>query len=412
MKSIFLLLVFFSINAFSDVELISTSVTGEGNTKNAAIKAALVEALAQVNGQSVNSEMLLKSSVSSTINNNDEDYFSSSEYINAIRIKTNGAVDSYEIIDSHEQADGSWQVELQVAVANFKRRPSSKRKSIAIFPLRIDGGYRSPESEVSAAWISRMVSQEISSGLVQARKFTIVDRDFSQESNFELAKATGYTLAPSQLARLGQELVADYVLVGSIESFGLAKNAKVFVSEGSVFSKYIARVNFRLIDSATKQAVMSHSGDVNLSIAKILSGGVKSDFVTLAEKIGKSISLAILNQIYPIAIVSVNGTEVVLGQGGSLLKKGEQYKVYQYADKIQDSYTKEGLGRYEQYCCLVKVTRVLPKKSYGTLDVQGMISPDNVDKKLFILREKVLRRMVDSSLKDFDREETKNNSDW
>ena len=402
--------------SFAAVELVLVEVSAEGGSKSVAVKAALVEAIAQVNGRGVESETLLKVLESSTIEGQAEDYLSSSQYQSAVKTQTKGVVDSYHIIDAAVQGDGSWQVQLQVTVARFKQRRSAMRKSIVVLSPRVKKTYPLKGQSVTGAWVAIEFAQALNNNLVQTRKFTVVDRAFNVDSRAELARASSANVAPVQLAKLGQELVADYVLVGSLDAL-IAVDSAATMASG--FNKYRADLSYRLIDSATQQLVLSHSESVSLSRSEKISSGQKSDVRLLLQRAAKQQARGILNQIYPIAIVSAVDRAVVLGQGGSLLKKGERYNVYEYAGTVRDVYTKESLGKREVFCCIVTVTQVHPKQAYGELDTMVPGSADKALKKRLVLRERLPRAVLNTQLRNFGEpvdgelpDDNNSNNDW
>ena len=99
--------------------------------------------------------------------------------------------------------------------------------------------------------------------------------------------------------------------------------------------------------------------------------------------------MKIQNQLYPLTIISNNGKQVILSQGGNSLVVGEKYKVYKTGQKLYDPYTKEFLGREESYFCDITIVRGNAKQSYGEVSNAVLELPLDIAKKAYILREKV-----------------------
>jgi hypothetical protein len=75
-----------------------------------------------------------------------------------------------------------------------------------------------------------------------------------------------------------------------------------------------------------------------------------------------------MKHMFPISVVSIDGQQVTLSQGGNALAVGTTYKLYQQGEIIKDPQTGEAIGHSESYCCSVRVDRVASNLSYGTLE--------------------------------------------
>jgi hypothetical protein len=134
----------------------------------------------------------------------------------------------------------------------------------------------------------------------------------------------------------------------------------------------------------------------------------------MSSKLAKNLTFKIQNQIFPLAIVSKSGDQVILSQGGSTVKIGEKYKVYKTGKKLYDPYTKEFIGRDETYCCVVTIARVTPKLAYGDVSSTDMKIPAEIPKKGFILREKIEEKYKKKSLirKRIKQQSVAKDEDW
>ena len=220
----------------------------------------------------------------------------------------------------------------------------------------------------------------------------MLDREYVAEASAERKIIRSGSVAPEEVARLSQQLAADFLLVGTLDTFGYTtsertmrtSDRKIRTGRGS------AVFGYRLIEAATQQTVVSNTAEVTITDADVGRSASSSATVkALADALARKVSGEILDQIYPTLIIAVNGSEVVLGEGGKGLNSGSRYKVYRYGEKMYDSYTKEYLGRQEHFCCTIEVTRVLPKQSYGTVLEDNFGLAANFTAKTFILREPV-----------------------
>ena len=96
--------------------------------------------MGRVNGRSIESEVLSKTSETLSVKNQTEEYLSSTEYQDEIKSKTKGVVESYNLISSEQLEKNVYKVVLSVSVIKFKASKSSNRKRIAVLPLRARGG--------------------------------------------------------------------------------------------------------------------------------------------------------------------------------------------------------------------------------------------------------------------------------
>ena len=132
--SFFLLL--FSVYLKAQIETVSVNATGYGDNPESALNSALTQAIGQVNGRSMESDSLLKTTEKSTTKNDDSDYLSSRDFQESIKSKTKGVVESYSIISSSkDEATGMWVAEISAQIARFKTSKSANRKRIAVIDL-------------------------------------------------------------------------------------------------------------------------------------------------------------------------------------------------------------------------------------------------------------------------------------
>ena len=138
-------------------------------------------------------------------------------------------------------------------------------------------------------------------------------------------------------------------------------------------------LSIRLIDVATRQ--IAFADFLRLSVtgfdgSSINEGVDASIAVSAADQIGRKI----LNTIYPLVVVSVNGENLTLGQGGSQIRVGDQLDLFMYGKKLTDPYTKESLGREETKIGSIEITRVNPKQSHARIlessaDIGALFEP-------------------------------------
>lgn len=354
----------------ANTQIVKVEVEGMGESLQSAIDRGLTEAMGRVNGRSIESEILSKTSEQVNIKNQTEEYLSSSEYQDQIKSKTKGIVDSYSVLSSEKLDNNIYKVMLNVSVIKFKPSKSANRKRIAVLDLKSRNGCcRVGNTDINGVAISEELTAAISSYLVQTRKFTVLDRAYESQTNKEQDKLKSDDVPITELAKIGQELVADYVLVGTLNNLFLREQTRKLQTVDKSITTITgnAAISYRIIDVPTGQIKFSQTFNKNLggeikSIADPIQGALDS-VTTISDSIG----LKILEAIYPFIVEKIEGNQIVIGTGGDVIKVGERYRLIQYGRKIVDSYTKESLGRKENIIGMIEITEVTPKLSYGKI---------------------------------------------
>jgi hypothetical protein len=99
---------------------------------------------------------------------------------------------------------------------------------------------------------------------------------------------------------------------------------------------------------------------------------------TMESKIADQAVSAILFRTFPLVVVSRDGSNVILSQGGQAVKVGASYAIVSLGKQLKDPQTGESLGRADTPCCDVVIDRVSDKLAYGHLE-NVRISLDSVD---------------------------------
>lgn len=389
MKNTFLigLFSFLISTAMAQIVYVDVEASGSGVKLNDAVNDAISEAIGRVNGKSIETQSQLKFVEYSKVENGKDEYFASEDYQQAISTATKGVVKSYDVLEQSKDELGLWTVSVRVKVSKYNRSKTADRKRLAIMPLRLsDKQFFIDGEAIDKSQINRILGQNLVTQLVQSRKFTVLDREFIQETLGEKSMITDVNVPVEEMAKLGQELVADYIIVGVLENMDFkTSKIKMQSSDRVITSRNgTIEISYRIIDVATKQIKFSDFARINVSDADIrkiddsfnLSNIDSAMTMVAADKIGKKV----LNAIYPMLVVSVRNNSVTLNQGGEMIKTGDQYEVFEFGEKMIDPYTKESLGRQENYCALIEITRVTSKMSEARIlnsdiDLQEIFKP-------------------------------------
>ena len=375
---------------FSQIETVSVNSKGYGDGPESALNSALTQAIGQVNGRSIDSDSLLTTTEKTSTKNDESDYLSSRDFKESIKSKTKGVVESYSILSNAKDDSGLWVAEITAQIARFKTSKSANRKRIAVIDLiGRQGCCLTVEGALNPDVAAYEVSSAISNFLVQSRKFTVLDRSFQGFAETERnTLKTSENMPVKELAKLGQELFADMILVGNLNSIRLKKAQRKMSTSDRVL-EYLAgniATNIRIIDTATGQIKFSSSLRMN---PKDLDLNLGSDIFTISKKVGERVGFTVLNAIYPIQVTGVTEKIVVdLNTGGDVVSVGQVFDLMLLGEKIKDAYTKESLGKRETKIGTVEITQVSPKQSRGkaTLINETSNLETNFKPKMYILR--------------------------
>jgi len=356
------------LGVLSSVDIIKVKSEGMGGDLNQAIDKALVQAISMVNGKSVESETLLKTRSQSTSTDKGNEFSNSKDLQDQIKSRTNGIVDGYKILSQSKTDRGNVKVVLEVKIAKFKLPKSANRKKIAVinFTPR-DGCCSITKTQLNGVAISDQLTDAVNNYLVQTRKFTILDRKFQQTVSGEKDIIRSGNLPMKELVRLGQQLVADYIMVGTLNSYRVNEKQIKLKTTDKVFKRSVGSLslNYRLIDVTTGQVKFSQNLNTNLTGKLKLESGIDSVIRESMEISAKEAGYKILEAIYPFVVESVDNDVLTIGTGGDLIEVGQRFKLIKYGEKIKDSYTKESLGRRETQVGEIEITEVTSKMSYA-----------------------------------------------
>jgi hypothetical protein len=220
----------------------------------------------------------------------------------------------------------------------------------------------------------------------------VIDREFIDVTQQEASLKVSNPLMPmTQLLELANRLVAEYMIVGQLESITATRTTNyVELLKREVYSDSAsATVALRVIDVGSDQVKYAGTDVFYFADDEIpKNGGVTAVGIKLLEVAAERITEAMLDAIYPLSLVAVDGDVVTLNQGGDTISVGNLYELYRYGEKIVDPYTKESLGRSETLVGEVSVERVNPKTSLGRIVRREPAEVIEFKQKAFVLRLK------------------------
>lgn len=350
------LIILFTFNfSIAEVTYVDVNAKGKSESYEVSLKKALKEAISKVNGVSLKTESVLET-IDKSITTNEGSSGSLERNLNEkISEKSGGSIKSFEILKEYKDANGLQVVEIRATVAKYKLSKTANRKRMAIVPFRINlneisifgkSGFDDADN------LRKFLNQEFTNYFVQTRKFTILDREFDKEIADELQNLENSEKIEDQV-KIGQQLFADYILVGNLDFLVLEEIEKKFLTSEKILKKKIGSLNFsyRIIDVPTGQ--IKYSSKVNLEVdVKKQNQPIPYLFSMTAKNAG----LEIMYAIYPILVEKIEDGMLFLGQGGNQIKIDDDFTIYERTDtKIKDSYTGETLGNVEKVVGKAKI---------------------------------------------------------
>ncbi len=368
--SIIAIFTLFIQNSNSEIIYVDTIAKGKGENLEVALKKAFKKAISKVNGVSLETDSVLKTIDKNVTTDGNSSSTLSRDLRETIKEKTRGSIKSFNILNEFKDTDGIYNIEIKATIAKFALSQTAKRKRMAIMPFRINVEEVSifGKTYTDVDNLRKYLNQEFTNHLVQTRKFTVLDREFDEEISSELANLASTGNIDDQV-KIGQKLFADYILVGRLDFLSIAEIEKKFLTSDVVKKKTIGALNFsyRVIDVPTSQ--IKYSSKVNLEIDL---GKETQPIPYICNLAAKKAGVEIMYAIYPILIEKIDNQLAYLGQGGSQIKVGDLYDIYERSDeKLKDSYTGEILGNVEKKVAKAKIIDVNAKFSVAEISEEN-----------------------------------------
>ena len=353
------------------IERVAVKATGQGPTVQVAVDQAIRLAYEQVNGKAFEAATVSVDAGFKGQFGDSSIEASSSAYADVIVTQTQGAVSDFRLL-SQSESDGVVSVQIEASVEQFVKPESAGQLRVAFAPLRTDrSSFSVGGKSVSSADIAQQVTDTLSQAVLKSRRATVLDREFDADLQRELGRIDASNWQNSDRLRLGQQLAADFLVVGRLDRFDYTKHTRKLRSSDREIVSYSggASLLVRVINVATGQVQISETFNVELPETKPTSLGqsinVDKIVTDLVAGISAPASRQVTLSLFPITIVDVDGEDVVLSQGGDLVEEGQLYEVVLRGKEIKDPQTGGVIGRIEKPCCTILVTTVTPEMSYG-----------------------------------------------
>ena len=421
--SVFIIFTICPAVSFAEISYKEVVVTGVGMSLEEATNNALTEAISMVNGKNIQTRTVI-STMSGDGSSQDQqdiealgDFFEalakaaaaaegkevpvetkepedtspkySQDYLKEMIDDTKGGIKSYEVLKKSKNKDGWDVVKIKAQVAVFELPKESMRTRIAVLPFNFYNVGGDTER------YNRLLTQGLNDYLVQTKKFTVLDRDFINQVASEKQNILDGKAPVSEMAKIGNEISADFILLGNVEDFYVKeKSKKILATDETITKEYVfMHLSYRLIDVATKQISFSNTYK---SSSPIDDDRMQADS-KMTEKVSSKLGEEILFAIYPVLVEKIEGSDLYLGMGGKQFKKGNIYEIFEKGDPIIDSYTQESLGFVETLVGQIEITRV--SNNYSKAKVANEIDlSQNFEPGKYLVRPIIVDEEADEKL--------------
>lgn len=305
------LLVISNHAAAQKITIVTVNAQGYGATKAEAMADAVVNGIAQVNGEAVASSMKMKTK---DFASSDGAETSSRSIEESISRKTKGVVRSWRQIELVNSGAGDYNASVEVDVVVLKKSVQLNRIKISVVPPSGD------RTEATSA-----LNEALTNLLASSRKFAIMDR-----------RNEGTILSQLDRIREGGSIEDQVRLTGEVAPDVIAvAGARITSGNGS---KRYAEATLEIIDYASRQVKFAAKKRLPLK-----AGNDTSNRRRIAM-LAKGLSRAVIETMYPPTIVGAGDGFVTIAQGSDFFTVGDKLVVKRMGAALKDPHTGEFLG--------------------------------------------------------------------
>lgn len=355
----------------------ATTAQGFGASAGEAVADAMKLAILQVNGAAIQSTSVTAKYGLDVSLNQDSASLRANGFAELVQQRSGGVIQNFKLLELIEPTaeNKHFKARIEAQIAKFTPSADMQKIKVVIGQIRFDRPTLAMgDRQASAAEVGAEIRQRISDALVQTGRFAVLDRELNADIQGELDMISSGQAPSAELAKLSQAASADIVWSGKISSLAYNKHARQLKTSDRELVSYSGgwAMTEKLVNVATRQVMGSSSlkGSAPATEPTTMSRGVDSDKILrdMTDDLVNQVVTSVLRRTFPVAVVSRDGTNVVLSQGGQALKEGARYAMVALGNEMKDPQTGQSLGRTESPCCELVVERVTPNLSYGHLE--------------------------------------------
>ncbi len=216
--------------------------------------------------------------------------------------------------------------------------------------------------------------------LIHGRRFAVLDRRVGEIYEQEKRLLASDDVDPSEAARLGKVLGADYMLYGTVDRIEVTEERKTIVLTGETRTEVTAtaRLRYSLLTVATREIGWASSMELQHGVDEELRTEQAAEM--LLDRLALHVADEVTENIFPPKVTQVTGWgSFVVNRGGNTVREDDLFEVFALGDMVVDPDTGEDLGRLETMAGIARITSVKPKFSLAEMItdhgeiVRGMI---------------------------------------
>ncbi|WP_332877889.1 CsgG/HfaB family protein [Massilia sp. S19_KUP03_FR1] len=365
------------------VDTVLAKADGYGPTPAAATADAIKSAILQVNGATIDTSSVSVKYGLDVTDGVDSVSLRATEFAERVAQKSGGAITRFKVLslDAPTVKGGPYKASIEAQIAHYTA-PVDKKLKVVVGALKFDtDAFNVGGAMVPAAKVADDIRAQVSAALTNTGRFSVLERENSEEIDQELALIQSGAAPRAEAGKLGQAVSADLVWIGHIDTLAYERHARALRTSDRELVSYSGGwgVSQKLVNVATRQVLSADAlrGRAPDVAPTTLGAGVNTAQVLadMQRNIVRDIVASIVGRTFPITVVSLQGTDVVLSQGGDAVKPGARYAVVTMGAEMKDPQTGESLGRVEKACCIAVIDKVTPKLSYAHLEqVSGTLA--------------------------------------
>ena len=238
-------------SAFAALKEVVKEASGSGATQHQAISEALLVAVQSVNGATVSSRVDYEETVNMSVSNNKWSYSDKVSPVFSVDNTGSGSVTKFQVL-SVSGSKNNYRAKVRAHVVQFESSVQDQHlRRIAVLPFQFyEKNNRSAKVDSADDFASEL-SDQLGIYLAQTGQLSLVDRHYLSEMQSE-NEFLYWDGAPQELARIGQKVGADYLLVGRINDVSVANGQHMYgMNQGSDQ----VRLTWRVIEANTSKVV-------------------------------------------------------------------------------------------------------------------------------------------------------------
>jgi len=261
---------------------------------------------------------------------------------------------------------------LLVAIVFGSSSALAQRKVVAVSQVKIAPSIitaaKTDGSILSLQRVAEAIDGQTIDALNGTRKFEVVARS-DLDALMEEGGLTGAGLNPGE---------ADYLIVPSVDDFQDFVETATFGGIGKTVTKRKIRLGMvaRIYDVANGGKLVESANFQldNKNIEQLMGQSVKSGSFSdellrkIAQEMGVKVASRVVDVIYPAKVIALTGPQATINRGdGTGIAVGQVWEVFALGEEMIDPDTGESLGGSEVKVGSLRIDRVTPKFSSGTL---------------------------------------------